>query len=372
MSKRINKLRIFVDCHVLDGPSQGTTTYLKGLYTELIKHSEIDFILAAYDVVKLQLIFGIHDNVTYVKYSSHNKMYRLLVDIPRLIIKFGADYAHFQYIVPPVKFCKYIVTIHDVLFLDFPQYFPSGYKLKNKLLFGASAKLSDIVVTVSPYSQKRIAEHFKIANSGITPNGIDPVYFQEYNKDEVRKLVESKYNLRNFWLYVSRREPRKNHLSLLRAFVEEQYYREYQLVFVGAEALRDNAYDAYWNGLDKSVQERVISLHRVNSDDLPDMVRASSLSVYPSYAEGFGIPPLESLAAGIPTICSNSTAMADFTVFENFAFNPYDLSELKTRIKMALANPDVMAKRQRVLEQYTWELSARNYLERLYSDDISL
>jgi glycosyltransferase involved in cell wall biosynthesis len=233
------------------------------------------------------------------------------------------------------------------------------------LLFGTSARFSDIVLTVSSYSQKQIAKHFKVANIGITPNGIDPEYFHDYNQAEVRQHVKSKHGLSNYWLYVSRREPRKNHLSLLRAFVEDRHFVEYQLVFVGIDALADVAYNNYWNKLEKSIQQRVISLQQVSSDDLPNIVRASSLSVYPSFAEGFGIPPLESLAAGVPTICSNATAMADFTIFGDLAFDPHDLNALKSAIKRALANPNVGDKRQKVRDQYSWMVAAKSLLDKL-------
>ena len=88
------------------------------------------------------------------------------------------DYAHFQYVIPPIKKCKYIVTIHDVLFLDFPQYFPFLYRLKNNLLFKYSAKKSDIVLTVSQYSKERIEMHFNINDVKIIPNAVDLTYFE--------------------------------------------------------------------------------------------------------------------------------------------------------------------------------------------------
>ena len=141
----------FVDCHVFDGNLQGTATYLKGLYHELIKDKSKNFFLAAHNIENLQSIFGIYENVTYLQYSSKNKFFRLLFDIPKLITQNKIDYAHFQYVVPPIKRCKYIVTTHDVLFLDFPQYFPLFYRLKNKLFFKFSANKSDIVLTVSQY-----------------------------------------------------------------------------------------------------------------------------------------------------------------------------------------------------------------------------
>ncbi len=119
------RLKIFIDCHIFDDGFQGTTTYLKGMYGVLIKDKTKQFYLAAVDVERLKTIFGTAENVHYVRYKSHGKFYRLLIDIPGIIKRNEIDYAHFQYITPPFKYCKYINTIHDLLFLDYPHYFRS-------------------------------------------------------------------------------------------------------------------------------------------------------------------------------------------------------------------------------------------------------
>src|SRR5690554_766941 len=203
--------KIFADCHVFDGTFQGTTSYLKGLYSELIKTKSNIYYLASDNPENLEKIFGRHSNVVYLKYRYKNKFLRLLRDIPSLIKKHKIDFAHFQYIVPPIKRCNYIVTIHDVLFLDFPLYFPKSYRVRNKFLFNWSAKQSDVVLTVSYYSKQRIQKHFGISEVSVTYNAIDPVFLEDYNKPEVQSYIKSAFGIENFFLFVSRFEPRKNH-----------------------------------------------------------------------------------------------------------------------------------------------------------------
>ena len=120
MTKNLN---IFIDCHVFDGSFQGTTTYLKGIYLEMIKEEKYQCYFAANNIENIKSIFGEQSNVHYLKYSSHNKFYRLLFDIPKLIKQNKIDYAHFQYIVPPFKHCKYITTVHDVFVFRLPTIF---------------------------------------------------------------------------------------------------------------------------------------------------------------------------------------------------------------------------------------------------------
>ncbi|HEX8269282.1 MAG TPA: glycosyltransferase family 1 protein [Flavobacterium sp.] len=359
------KVRIFVDCHVFDGTFQGTTSYLQGLYTELIKDNTKQFFLAAVDIANLKSVFGEHPNVQYLKYSSANKFLRLLINIPFLLKKYRIDYAHFQYIIPPVKLCKYIDTIHDVLFLDFPQYFPKSYQFKNRHLFQWSANHSDVVLTVSEYSRERISHHFKISKISITPNAVEPVFFEKYDKTAISEEVLTKYGIANYWIFISRHEPRKNRLLLLRAFAESDYHNNFSLVFVGRMAIPDPEYDNYFRLLPDKVKGKILNLESLKSFEMLKLIRAASLSIYPSFAEGFGIPPLESAAARIPTVCSNTTAMADFTFMENCLFDPSDINDLLEKIKIALADKDLIRKQIAISENYSWSISAKRFLEAL-------
>ena len=357
----MERLRIFADCHVFDGTLQGSSTYLKGLYSELIKDKNKLFFLAACDTANLETIFGTHENVIYLAYPSKNKFKRLLFDIPKLITQHQIDFAHFQYIVPPIKKCKYIVTTHDVLFMDFPQYFPLTYRIKNKLLFKASARYSDVVLTVSDYSKQQIQRHFGIKKITITPNAVDPIFFETYEKAAVIEQVKNKFDVSNYWLFVSRWEPRKNHDRLLKVFVEGEFYKHSDLVFIGDPAIPNPAYDAFYESLDVAIKQKIKVLNKVSFQDMVLLVRGASLSVYPSIAEGFGIPPLESLGANVTTICSNTTAMSDFDFLGECLFNPLDEMDLLQKAKYALANPDVSTTSAIVEKKYHWSVAAAQF-----------
>ncbi len=358
-------MNILVDCHVFDGSFQGTTTYLKGIYLEMIKDKKFNFFFAANTIEIVKNIFGEHDNVYYLKYKSNNKFYRLLIDIPKLIKQNKIDYAHFQYIVPPIKKCNYIVTIHDILFLDFPQYFPLSYRFKNKLLFKWSAKRSEIVLTVSEFSKKQIQKHFKIQEIEITPNAVDPVYFEPYNKSEIKKQLEDQYKLNKYWIYVSRWEPRKNHFTLLEVFVENKFYNDFSLVFVGDKAIKNKKYNDYYANLSQDIKLKIITLNKVDFQQLLLLLRGADLAVYPSFAEGFGIPPIEAIAAKIPSVFSNTTAMADFDFSKENGFNPYDKQDILRVINKALSEEINLSNIEKLVAKYNWKIAASVIKDRL-------
>lgn len=352
-----SKTRIFVDCHVFDGNFQGTTTYLKGIYLEMIKDDSIHFYFAANNIENIAPIFGQQENISYLQYQSNNKFFRLLFHIPKMIRQNKINYAHFQYIVPPIKNCKYIVTIHDVLFLDFPEYFPLSYRIKNKFLFKWSAKRSDIVLTVSEFSKKQIQKYFRIKDITITPNAVDLVYFKSYDKQQIKQKVNEKYGIDNYWLYTSRWEPRKNHHTLLEVFVENEFYKDYSLVFIGDKAIENQKYDTYYSGLSEAIKSRIITLNKIDFQELLLLLRGADLSVYPSYAEGFGIPPIEAIAAKIPSICSNTTAMSDFHFMKAFQFDPYDKQSMLHVIQKTLDGTNVTSLIEDLKTRYNWNVA---------------
>ncbi|OYU85527.1 MAG: glycosyl transferase [Flavobacterium sp. BFFFF2] len=354
------KNRFFVDCHVFDKGFQGTRTYIQGLYLELIKDHDKHFYFASNEPKNLKVVFGNQANITYLKYTSHSALIRLLFEIPLLILKHRIHFAHFQYRVPPIKLCKYIVTTHDVLFEDFPADFPKLNRLQSFITYKFSAKLSDIIFTVSQYSKVQIMHHLGVKNVVVMPNGVDAAFFQEYNKKEIKEEVFATYGIHDYLIYVSRWEPRKNHHLLLKTFINLKLYENYSLVFVGNDTFHNKEYDQLFNGLDETIQQKIHSFKKVDFSSMLLLIRGASASVYPSRAEGFGIPPLESIAAHIPTICSNTTAMSDFTFFEDYFFNPYSEKDFTEKLDMVLKNKDaqIEAKRTAIIEKYNWVLAA--------------
>jgi glycosyltransferase involved in cell wall biosynthesis len=357
------KIKILVDAHVFDSFSQGTTTYLSGLYNNLVVHSEVEIYLAASDITKLKDSFT-DERFKFVKLPKSTSLKRLLFDFPRIIKENKIDIAHFQYVTPLRKTCKFVNTIHDLLFMEYPQYFPLKYRIIKYCAFFLSARNSDLVCTVSAYSCSSLKKYFTLGENKlfITPNGISRPSKNETEFDKTNKL-------KPYILFVSRMEPRKNHLLLLKAYLElELYKQEYNLIYIGKiNDIGIPDFFSFYDSLTQDIKDKIYILEGVSLFDLQSLYKNASLFVYPSAAEGFGIPPLEAVMNGCKVICSNQTAMSDFTFLKNYLFDPNDFQNFKSKIETTLLEKKYPFEniQKEILRLYNWQNISDSFLGRL-------
>ncbi|WP_323039885.1 glycosyltransferase family 1 protein [Gemmobacter sp.] len=355
---------ILVDGHVLDGQPQGTSTYIVGLYSEIAKRDVAEVLLASADEKSIERWFPEQGNIRWVPLPATNKYRRLAIQFDHLADKYNPDYMHFQYITPLRKRSRWINTVHDVLFLDIPQYFPLSYRVQNRLLFGISARRSDIVLTVSEYSRKAISRNFGISLNSIhvTPCGIDSIARAE-------PVAIDGLRPGNFFVFVSRFEPRKNQHGLIQALrrTTAALPEGFRLVLVGNAALRYPALDAEI----KAAGNLVLRLSNLSSGALTWLYRNAAASFYPSFAEGFGIPPLEAVVAGGRSYCAANTAMLELADCVHGTFDASSIDEMTALMYTALAGPSresSEALRNRALERYSWGHAADVLLSAIKSD----
>jgi len=362
-------IKLFADAHVFDTGFQGTRTFIKGLYSVLAQNNNVKLFLGAYNVTDLEKNFP-GRNISFIKYRTTSGLVRLGYDIPSIIRRYKIEYAHFQYICPVIKNCRFIVTTHDVIFNEYPDEFSAEYRIKKNLLYKISARKADILTTVSDYSKKSIEKYLDIENEKIQviPNGVHEKFFQPYDKGVARENVIRKYGIDRFILYVSRFEPRKNHFSLLKIYVDLKLYElGYYLVLLGSKTMPIPEFDQFLDRLPPGIRKFIFIHSEIDDFDLLSFYQAATVFIYPSKAEGFGIPPLEAAALKIPVICSNVSALAEFGFFGENHINPSDHEVVKQKLLQMLNRPpgdDSLEKISTfVKKKYTWNASA----EKLYS-----
>lgn len=347
-------MKLLVDSHVFDGIPQGSRTYIQGLYTELINRHLPNLIIymGAYDIENLKEIFGTHENVVYVRYKSRNKIYRLAWDIPKIIKTYQIDYAHFQYMLPLWKCCREIVTIHDILFIDFPHFFNLKFRFLYNFLFRIAANRAEILLTVSKYSQEKISQHYNINKDKIyiTPNAVtrNNTYSDQWSSLDDNRFI----------LYVSRIEERKNHVALIKAFVESKLWEEnIRLIMAGYVSQKVKELKALISSLPENVTSKIVFC-TPDDNELEQLFETCTLFVYPSLAEGFGIPPLEAAMHLKPVLCSNNTAMKEFSEIGFNMFDPTDIKDFAEKMSECVHSPISKEERYRIAnqiaEKYNW------------------
>lgn len=362
----MKKIKLLVDARNFGGEGQGSLTYLKGLYLALLENYSDDYELyfAGYNEAAVMEVFGKY-NVRFLLLKNKSRLKLWLNEFPDLIHQNDIEFAHFQYITPIKKTCRYIVTTHDVLFNDFPEEFGWSYRAQRNFLFKRSLLQSDIRLTVSEYSRRKIAQHYRIDADTIeiTPNAPMESFLASFDREESQEFVQNNFGLDKYILYVSRLEPRKNHRTLLKAWQDLELAKQgVHLVFVGNNTLDNRSLTQSFNHLTQKESTHFHWMKNVSDEDLLELYRAANLFVYPSKAEGFGIPPLEAAVLGVNTICSNVTAMQDFNFFKNNHISPDNSDLLRTMIWLNITLPTPQTEldniTQIIRKKYSWERSA--------------
>ncbi len=305
-------MRIGFDMHVVDGMYQGSRTHVIELFSRVARLCpEFDFVPLLAGVDRLKHDYPAFDvpNVRPVQLKHTGSIRRLMWELPRLQHKLKLDLLHLQYILPLPSLSPTVVTIHDVLFESHPEYFTPFFRLRSRMFMRLAARWARHVFTVSEYSKREICKRYKmrVSDVTVTPNSAD---FKRFFPGEEGKMVLRRRGLTsgNYFLTVGRLEPRKNHLTLLKAYMKLGPQAP-NLVIVGQ---RDFGFEAMLSEVAGSTgRDRVLVLEDVGDSELPALYRHCMAFVYPSLAEGFGMPPLEAMASGVPVITADNTGLTE-------------------------------------------------------------
>jgi len=227
------------------------------------------------------------------------------VDIPNILTDTGVEIYHVPQNgigLPEKKTCPYIITLHDVIPYKLPETVgPSYLKIFSEKIPDIIKK-TDAVITVSEYSKKDIAETLNIPLNKIyvTHLAAENIYYP-MDREKAKQLLLRKYNISgDFILYLGGFSPRKNIKGLIEAFykINRKLVKPYKLLIGGKPG---RSFDDYKQLVSKlGMDDHVIFTGHIPVNDLPLFYNASDLFAYPSFYEGFGLPPLEAMACATP------------------------------------------------------------------------
>lgn len=222
------------------------------------------------------------------------------------------------------KGCKYIVTIHDLIFIHTPQYYHWIDRQIYNFKFRRACRCADRVIAVSEYTKQEIMHYYHTPESKIDVvyQGCDPVFSQEIEEGKLQE-VKARYQLPDkFVLYVGSIEERKNLMLVAKAMAELNRRAAIHVVAVGRRT-------AYVDQIQDFLKAQGIDhlfhfYYQVPYADLPSFYKWASTFAYPSRIEGFGIPLLEAISSGVPAIGCTGSCLEEAGGPNSIYVNPDD------------------------------------------------
>lgn len=270
---------------------------------------------------------------------------------------------------------KKIITVHDLSFLRYPEFFSGRKNLWHlSLRVKKTLRTADMIIAVSENTKNDIVEL-----AGIAPDKVRVVYSgnnlskREIAPSEAQEFLSRHKLARPFILYLGNIEPRKNICGLLAAFNLLKAKTEtpgvkadgLQLVLAGASGWKNKRIYEAWK--DSPYCHDIKFLGYISKKDKEILYSQAAIFVYPSYYEGFGFPPLEAMTYGLPVVASNVSSLPEVLGGAALLINPFKPEEIATAMGLILDDKDLRSRLiARGYEQarlFDWDKAAKEYLK---------
>lgn len=378
--RKKKKLKLFIDGEVLSiahfsGIGHYTADLLRAI-DDLLETEEFAHVQVEVSVPRTGMPFysrfdfkNFKTRRIYVSPRVTNKL-KSIGWIPPIDIFFGRKvYLFPHYSSWRTLFSPVVPIIYDLSFIHYSQYVsPPNLRFLVKQV-ALSAKRAKRIVTISKNSRDEIAEYYHTDKNDIhiAYPAVDRKKFYPRTKEEIAHTKATYGIFGKYLLFVGNLEPRKNLVTLLKAYeaLPAKLQKEYDLLLVGAKG---------W--LDSDIHETIIAMRKkglrvvqpsdyVTDDDLPALYSGAGAFVYVSLYEGFGIPPLEAMACGTPVITSDNSALPEAVGDGAIKINATDTKQLAKELESLLTAKSNKSLNQAGLKQtkrFSWQQSARELL----------
>lgn len=285
--------------------------------------------------------------------------------VPRYFRENGFDVYHATgNLLPFFSTMPSVLTVHDLVPVNYPQYVPLETSLYYCLFFSRSVHKAQKIIAVSHKVKEDLMSRFRIDEDKITVvyHGVEKDFKRVVSAEKL-KAVAARYGLpEKFLLFVGNLEPRKNLPRVIEAFTDlkNRYGIEHKLVIAGKKAWKSNAIFDGRKG--DTMKDQVIFTGYVDREDLPGIYSLCDLFVFPSLYEGFGLPVVEAMACEVPVLVSNEGALPEITAHIYPRANAFDAKDIADKIYMLINNPEV--RKQNIqhgterAKYFTWQKAA--------------
>ena len=365
-------MRIAIDAHSVGTGLGGNESYAINLIESL---AEIDssnlYTLYVTRKEAVKRFSNRWPNFTVRTTLPHTPLIRIPITLSAELRRNRVDVLHVQFTAPPAAPCPVVVSIHDLSFEHLPQTFKRRSRMQLRMTVRRSARLASQVITLSNHSRNDIISTYHIEPDKVTAIPLAaPAHFAPVTDDNELQRVKQSYGIDGpYILCVGSIQPRKNLTRLLHAYSllrrADPEAKLPKLVIAGkcawlfGETLRT---------IDQlELSDSVILTGYVPEADLPALYSGALCFVYPSYFEGFGLPPLEAMKCGTPVIVGNRTSVPEVVGDAAVLVDPLNVGDIASTIRNMISDDALRATLKiRGLERaklFDWQQTARATLE---------
>ncbi len=357
-------MKILIDLTSLADNFSGIERFAMNMTLQLTEKREHNYILVFKNAVHEAFSQTVQqENVETVVLKSGNKLLFNQLILPLSLYRQKADVFFFPAFPEPVLFFSkhMITTIHDLGCWDCGEAMTTLSKWYFRISYRKSMVFCKKIITVSEFSKARIrvVGHVSREKIKVVYNGVSEVFFSgEIPSDALKE----KYKLPDgYLLCLSTLEPRKN-LSLLVKAYEALLLEGRELPALVLAGRKGWKMENFLAEVHPKAVEKIHFTGFVDDEDLPAIYAGAKLFVFPSKYEGFGIPPLEAMAAGCPVLSSDAASLPE--VLEDAAsyFESENLESLKEALLSALENPKKEGLQQQAA-RFNWDKEAEKLFD---------
>jgi glycosyltransferase involved in cell wall biosynthesis len=366
-------MKIAIDCRGLCGPRTGGGQYTYHLVRELLKiDPKNTYFLCAHKEIVIPPEIQNNQNVQIKINRYPLGLIWQQFGVPLILSSLKADLFFSPFgTLPLFTTKKTVITILDLTSILMPDKHNWKLRLSVNSLIKSSAGKARKIITISDHTRKDVVKYLNIEEQKIIsiPLGVAshfrPMDRQDRNITGIRKKYS---NGEKFILYVGTIEPRKNLVFLIQVYQKLLARRPQmpKLLLAGGKGWKYNPVFEMVNS-SAELKKNVIFAGYVPDEELPYVYNAAEMFVYPSLYEGFGLPPLEAMACGIPVITSNTSSLPEVVGQAGIMIDPLDAAAWKSAIYNLLEDEHLQRQMAsngiKQSQKFSWETTARKTLE---------
>lgn len=370
-------MRIAIDASTISTQG-GPRTYVLGLLDALLRiDHDNDYVVFYNDPSHLGRFPGAKEIVLSGK-TPLARLWREHVALPLACRSERIDLLHCpKSAIPYFSPCPTVVTLHDLIPLKHPETEKFAAQMYWRLQIPIAARRSSFIITDSEHARREILADFALPQDKVRAImlGFDPL-MSTPRSEATGKNILAKYGLpADYLLYVGTIQPRKNLDTLIQAFnsLKQTGAVEKKLVIVGRKGWLYEQLFADIKAM--NLESDVIFTGFVPDEELSYIYDHAAVFVYLSFFEGFGLPPLEAMACGVPVITSNTTSLPEVVGDAGITVTPADVSAVAAAINKVLSDPEMAARMQTAgrarARLFSWEAAARETVE-IYRETVNM